>query len=409
MGFPVNSIKEMEDGLRHRRQKMVIVILANANSDSDAVEFIHNNFHVMDIISNDVDFYLPGYGINKYNRELNCMDIEYANQHAQEMFPDFHCDIQQRGFFERLIGRHRSEHLSHCKIIDSPRLGKIFFNIAEFTDFVYEFTNRIDGYHYLGGCQMVLLQPNEEGLPDYSNASVYDLDAIIASRCGCSLDAFLHRTFNIIREFDNEHDNAYRGHSRFLNVLFRKKHKENKTRKIINEVDKLYFDATREDNPNDRYEIIIHDLIADMSRCLDWDVAYEEFYFISYSSQNIMKANSLKILLEHHGLHVWIAPDGIPQGREYPVVIPTALKLAKVFVLLLTPESARSQWVRRELAIAIGNSANTKVKVLLSEGMTISDIRADNELEFLLDRVQVKFDYSDVVHSQEMLDIFINE
>ena len=76
MGFPVNSIKEMEDGLRHRRQKMVIVILANANSDSDAVEFIHNNFHVMDIISNDVDFYLPGYGINKYNRELNCMDIE---------------------------------------------------------------------------------------------------------------------------------------------------------------------------------------------------------------------------------------------------------------------------------------------------------------------------------------------
>ena len=29
MGCPVNSIKEMEDGLRHRRQKMVIVILAN--------------------------------------------------------------------------------------------------------------------------------------------------------------------------------------------------------------------------------------------------------------------------------------------------------------------------------------------------------------------------------------------
>ena len=42
MGCPVNSIKEMEDGLRHRRQKMVIVILANANSDSDAVEFIRN-------------------------------------------------------------------------------------------------------------------------------------------------------------------------------------------------------------------------------------------------------------------------------------------------------------------------------------------------------------------------------
>lgn len=407
MGCPVNSIKEMEDGLRYRRQKMVIVIFANANSDSDAVNFILNNFHEMDIISDDVDFYLPGYGINKFNRTINTMNIEWANKRAQEMFPDFHCDIEQRGIFERLMRRRRSEHLSHCKIIESPRLGEVIFNIAEFTDFVYEFTNKIDGYHYLGGCQMILLQPNEKGLPDYCNASVYDLDAVIASRSGCSLDAFLHRTFNIIRDYSNGNDYNH-SHSRFLNALFRRNHKENITQRILREIDKLYFDATRNDNPNDRYEIIIHDLIADMSRCLDWDVACEDFYFISYSSQNVMKANSLKILLQHHGLHVWIAPDGIPQGREYPVVIPTALKLAKVFVLLLTPESAQSQWVRRELAIAISNN-ETRIKVLLSDGITIDDIREDIELRFLLDRVQVKFDYSEVIHSHSMLDRFIRE
>lgn len=122
-----------------------------------------------------------------------------------------------------------------------------------------------------------------------------------------------------------------------------------------------------------------------------------------------MQAETLKLLLQHSNIHVWIAPDGIPQGREYPLVIPTALKLAKTFVLLLTPDSAKSLWVRRELAIAISNSVNTKIKVVLSEGFTISDIRSDNELEFLLDRVQVKYEYSELVHSIERLNSFISE
>ena len=64
---------------------------------------------------------------------------------------------------------------------------------------------------------------------------------------------------------------------------------------------------------------------------------------------------------------------------------------------------------RRELAIAIGNSVNTKVKVILSEGFTVSDIRNDNELEFLLDRVQVKYEYSDLIHSSDILNSFISE
>ena len=61
MGCPVNSIKAMEESLLHHGQKLVIVILASANSDSRAVDFILHNFHEMDLISDDVDFYLPGY------------------------------------------------------------------------------------------------------------------------------------------------------------------------------------------------------------------------------------------------------------------------------------------------------------------------------------------------------------
>lgn len=152
-------------------------------------------------------------------------------------------------------------------------------------------------------------------------------------------------------------------------------------------------------------------IIKDMNRCIDWNICEEDFYFVSYSSKNIRQAKTLKRLLQDKKIHVWIAPDCIPQGSEYILVIPTALKLAKTFVLLLTPDSAKSKWVRRELTTAISNSVNTKIKVVLSEGLTISDIMNNNTLKFLLDTVQIKteYEYSKLVHSSERLNSFISE
>lgn len=397
MGCPVNSIRAMEDGLRYRRQKMVIVILASANSDSRAVNFVLRNFHEMDLLSDDVDFYLPGYGINKYNRHLSrdYKPTEWMLEEAERNFPDFH---ERRRFLFKTEN-------TRLQVIDSPRLGPIIFNVAEFTDFVLEFTRRIDGFHYLGGCQMVLLRPTYEGTPNYDEARVYDLDNIINSQSGLSLDSFLYRTFQAIRNGSSETIRQFR------NPLLRKIFAHNKLSKsaIIHEIDDLYNDATRWHDTERYYDRIVQNIIIDMNRCLHWDICEEEFYFISYSSRNVMQAETLKRLFQGINIHVWIAPDGIPQGREYPLVIPTALKLAKTFVLLLTPDSAKSQWVRRELAIAIGNSVDTKVKVILSEGFTVSDIRNDNELEFLLDRVQIKYEYSDLIHSSDILNSFISE
>lgn len=276
--------------------------------------------------------------------------------------------------------------------------------MAEFTDFVLEFTRRIDGFHYLGGCQMVLLQPKEDGTPNYSCASVYDLDSVINAPGGPSLDTFIHKTFQLIRH--SEYEWFHWRTSPIQRVLFGR---HNNQSLLIKQIDALYYESTRFHEQNQNYEIVIQNIIVDMNNCLQWDVRTEDFYFISYSSKNVMQAETLKYYLQNHNIHVWIAPDGIPQGREYPVVIPTALKLAKVFVLLLTPDSARSQWVRRELAIAINNSANTRVKVLLSGGMTLGSIRADNELEFLLDRVQIKYNYDDVVRSEDSIKRFIQE
>lgn len=404
MGCPVNSIKAMEEGLRYRRQKLVIVILASANSDSRAVRFVLNNFHEMDLISDDVDFYMPGYGINKYNHFCNSSrDKDRILHEANQMFPDFHA--RQRPQPHRLFRPINDDIDENDSIvIESPRLGGIVFNMAEFTDFVLEFTRRIDGFHYLGGCQMVLLQSKEDGTPNYSYASVYDLDSVINSPGGPSLDAFIHRTFQLIRHSEYEFLNW-----RTSSIQRRLFGRHNNQSLIIKQIDALYYESTRCFEQDEKYEIVIQNIIVDMNNCLRWDVRNEDFYFISYSSRNVLQAETLKHYLQNHNIHVWIAPDGIPQGREYPVVIPTALKLAKVFVLLLTPDSARSPWVRRELAIAINNSANTRVKVLLSGGMTIGSIRADNELEFLLDSVQIKYNYDDVVRSEDSLERFIQE
>ena len=78
-------------------------------------------------------------------------------------------------------------------------------------------------------------------------------------------------------------------------------------------------------------------------------------------------------------------------------------------MLLLTPESANSRWVIRELDIAISNETNTKVRVLLAGGYSVDDIRKNHELNFYLNRVQVKYAYKDVIHDEGFFNRFIME
>lgn len=49
------------------------------------------------------------------------------------------------------------------------------------------------------------------------------------------------------------------------------------------------------------------------------------------------------------------------------------------------------------------------MKVLLAEGMTINDLRQDNELCFLLEQIQIKYDHQKIIHSETLFKQFINE
>ena len=382
MGVPIKSIKSFEDDIKHRSRKdWTLILIANAHSDSRAVNFIHDNFHIMDTISDDVDFYMPGYDV----RTRNIFDSKYHRPYRNE---SWYIDMEEREFSD--------SHLPflHSRMIYSPRIGRISFNEPEFADFILEFTKRKRGYLYLGLCQMILIPITRERTPEYSSAQIFDLDKIIDTPSGPSLDAFFHYSFQIIRE--------NRRYS-FIERTFMGKHNY-----VINKINELYNEAIADRYREDRYEIIIENVVFDMERCLNWSLS-EEFFFISYSSRNVMKAFMLRDTLQQQGVKVWIAPDGIPQGREYSLVIPTALRFAKHFVLLLTRDSASSRWVKRELDIAISNEANTKVKVLLADGYGVDDIQRDDELMFYLNRVQVRYLFDDVVSNRSTLMHFIEE
>lgn len=75
--------------------------------------------------------------------------------------------------------------------------------------------------------------------------------------------------------------------------------------------------------------------------------------FISYKAEEIEEANWVKSILESNGISCWMAPASIPGGSNYAVEIPKAIRQSKVFVLILSARAQSSQWVSRELDLAI--------------------------------------------------------
>lgn len=394
MGYPVRSLIQFEEELtRYReeyREKWALVIFANPRSDSKAVEFIIRNFHIMDTLSNDVDFFLPGYCLT-WDRSHLAIPDKWMERELNESHDDFHSSTEKSGLWDRLRGNEQGKGYA---LIESPRIGSVYFSDADYADFVMEFTRKKKNYVYSGSCELILL-PVCRGQADYLAARVYDLDAIIDCPSGNSLDQFMHRLFQVMRGGDRSN------HMSPFRRLF------DKGTDVIREAERLYSESIIPRYIEDRYEIVIKKVVQDIERCVNWSLT-DEFYFISYSTRNTMMAEYLKREMQSRGKNVWIAPDGIPQGREYSLVIPTTLKLAKTFILLLTPDSAKSHWVMRELDIAISNGPDTKVKVILADGFTIDDIRKDNELYFYLNRVQVKYKYDDIVNSSDLFDEFLN-
>lgn len=77
--------------------------------------------------------------------------------------------------------------------------------------------------------------------------------------------------------------------------------------------------------------------------------------FISYKAEEYAEASWTRSVLEENGLSCWMAPESIPGGSSYADEIEEAIKSSSVFVLILSEKAQSSQWIKKELDMALGN------------------------------------------------------
>ena len=77
--------------------------------------------------------------------------------------------------------------------------------------------------------------------------------------------------------------------------------------------------------------------------------------FLSYSEADRDFARQLASQLSKRGCEVWDPSDQVFPGDNGPLKIGEALKESKAMVVLLSPDSMKSEWVRGEIQYALGN------------------------------------------------------
>src|ERR1044071_3486077 len=75
--------------------------------------------------------------------------------------------------------------------------------------------------------------------------------------------------------------------------------------------------------------------------------------FISYSRKDISFVRKLAGDLEKAGYSVWWDVSGLRGGDDWVRVIPEAIKASDTFIVVLSPNSAVSQWVEKEYTQAL--------------------------------------------------------
>jgi hypothetical protein len=75
--------------------------------------------------------------------------------------------------------------------------------------------------------------------------------------------------------------------------------------------------------------------------------------FVSHSSKNATFIHRLKEVLTNHGVKSFVSKTNIRGAQQWHDEIGTALKRCDWFLLVLSPQSVRSTWVKHELLYAL--------------------------------------------------------
>jgi len=75
--------------------------------------------------------------------------------------------------------------------------------------------------------------------------------------------------------------------------------------------------------------------------------------FLSHSSKNVHFADRLAKALAAHGVNSFFSKKNIRGAQQWHDEIGSALKRCDWFLVVLSPDSVRSTWVKRELVYAL--------------------------------------------------------
>lgn len=75
--------------------------------------------------------------------------------------------------------------------------------------------------------------------------------------------------------------------------------------------------------------------------------------FLSHSNLDRQFATELATVLRRHGVPVWFSVTNILGAQQWQDEIGDALRRCDWFAVILSPQSAESMWVKRELSFAL--------------------------------------------------------
>lgn len=106
------------------------------------------------------------------------------------------------------------------------------------------------------------------------------------------------------------------------------------------------------------------------------------YVFLSYSRRDAAQVDEVAKVLGRSGVQFWVDRNGISGGDQWRTEIVSAIQGAGLVLLFLSPSSARSENVRRELDLA----DQAKVRVL---PLAISPTEIPDSMKFHLAGVQI--------------------
>jgi len=345
--------------------KYYLLVTANPLSDSEAAITLFKIINRLDILSREIKIFLPGFHVtgNKEKdseAEVNARINEITSYNTQENNADYH---GVNPIYHTYIESH----------------GDIYFNDVDFSKFMLDFEDSCSKFEYCGRTELVVL-PTANGKIMNDAIVSFNLDDFNSTKRRNDIEEFILSVIKLIR-----------------------KDEDRNTLDLISKIQETYVKLLKDKEDEDSATVVLR-LDKRLLEYMKWR-EHDEIFFVSYSTKDEFNAYAFKALLEKHGKKVWMAPDGIPAGFDYASVIPAALRITTRFVVLLSHNSALSDWVRKEIGKAITNKK--RLDGVFLDDFTFDDVRNYDHLDFLFESIQLRYTIHELFNNVSVLINFL--